>query len=485
MASRSTPQRQQTRRLPANTRRSECTLCGCGPSSLDRELPHDLDAERAVLGSMLIEAATIPDAAEVLTGGRNEFWNERHAILFAFIVKLAADGKDMDGIIIKDALERSGEFERLGGYGFLDECISSVPSHVRIREYAGIVHDHYIRRQAIRVASVTIDHAYDQAPVTQIVSTWSEKLSHVTELAISRTRDDGSMIDEIADALEKLSNPESHNKGISTGFHGLDSLIYGFEPGELVMIGARPSRGKTALALNIAEFVAVTSQVPLVFFTLEMRRVRVAMRLILSRAGVDGHRVRHGHASDADWLAMNEAAVEVQRSPLLAHNRIRRLDDIVNVSRLAVRDQGVRVVMIDYLQLIEVGKSFDMETLRIAEITRTLKVRIAEELGICVVLLAQLNRKVETEDRPPRMSDFRDSGAIEQDADKIILPWQNPNKVQTDDGKRRMVEGEVELIVDKHRDGPTGSAPLIWRPQFARFENPSFDEAQSRFAYST
>ena len=450
-------------------------------SSLDRELPHDFDAERAVLGSMLLDASAIADAADVLRSGHSEFWNERHGQLYQVIADLHATGKPIDDVVIRDTLKRTGDFDRLGGYDFLAECINSVASHFRVREYASIVHDHYIRRQVISAASQSMDVAFNNAPIADVVSCLTNKLNAVSELALSRSREDGSLMDIVADALDKLGSPEASKDVIPTGFFGLDSLIYGFEPGELVMIGARPSRGKTALALNIAESVSINEKVPTLFFSLEMRRIRVVIRMILARARVNGHVVRSGNLNDADWASIVQAAKEVKESNLLIFNRTRRLQDIVNTARILVRERGVKVVMIDYLQLVDAGHSFEMETLRIAEITRTLKVQVAEELGVCVVLLAQLNRKIEEEKRPPRMSDFRDSGAIEQDADKIILPWQDPSKVTIPPGVGT-VEGEVELIVAKHRDGPTGSAPLYWRPQFARFENPRPSE-DSLYSY--
>lgn len=450
---------------------------------MDRELPHDRDAEIAVLGCILLHSDALADVREVLRAGHAEFWTERHGILYRFIDRLASDGKPIDDVVIRDALKRTGEFDRIGGYDFLAECINSVASHFRARQYATIVHEHYLRRQAIRSAARTMDLAFELAEVETIVEEAADNATKLSELALSRQREDGSLVDQIAASLEELRNPSERGQAISTGLYGLDSLIYGLEPGELVLIGARPSRGKTALGLTIAEQIAVVDGIPVLFLSLEMRPAQVATRMMLSRARVNGHAAKQANLTAGEWQRIENAANEIGAAPLFVHNRVRKIDDIVNLARIAQRDQGIRVVMVDYLGLVEVHRRFDRLDQVLAEITRSLKVRIAEDLGVSVVLMAQLNRKLDSEDRPPRMADFRDSGAIEQDADKIILPWQNPEKVTTEKGTRRLVQGPVELIVDKHRNGPTGTADVEWIPHFARFENPNVRSEQNEFSY--
>lgn len=447
-------------------------------NSLDRVIPHDPDAERAVLGSLLLSGDAFGAVSGVLRGGSAEFFVERHGQLYRVIESLHAAGKPIDGVEIAAAMTRDGAFEAYGGYGALADLVCAVPSHMRAGDYARNVHEQYLRRRAIEDARLTMDLAFDAVPVDELVSVASKSAQSLSELALSRQREDGSLMDAVATAMEAIENPQGRSPAISTGLFALDDMIYGLEASELVMIGARPSGGKTALALGIAESVAIDSQIPSLLFSLEMRPDQIAQRMILSRARVDGHMVRHGRIGSREIESLRAAAADLTAAPLLVHNRTRRLGDIVNVARLAVRERGVRVVMVDYLNRVEVARRNDRYDLVIAEITTTLKA-MAEDLGVCCVLLAQLNRKLDSEDRPPRMSDFRDSGAIEQDADKIILPWQDPKSVApigTNHDFRRMAEGEVHLVIAKHRNGPTGSVTVNWRPQFARFENQQVDE---------
>ncbi len=448
-----------------------------------RVLPHDSDAEIALLGSICLNADCMSDVREVLTNGAAEFWHEHHRIFYRVVDRIVGEGRPIDDVVIRDELVRAGEFDRIGGYDFMVTCVNSVASWHRARHYATVVHEHYLRRRTIEAASHAVERAYKLAPVEELVEDSAAHTAKMSELALSREREDGSLVELVAASLDELRNPTERKAAISTGFYGLDSLIYGLEPGELVLIGARPSRGKTALGLCIAEHIACNDGLPVLLFSIEMRPSQVAMRMILSRARVSGHDAKNNRLEAGHWAMLEQAADQIAAAPLFVHNRIRRIDDIVNMVRIAVRDHGVRVVMIDYLGLIDVRQNFATETLRIAHITRTIKTQIAEDNAVPVVLLAQLNRKADSEGGAPRMDHFRDSGAIEQDADKIILPWQNPEKVETQSGTRRMVPGPVELIVDKHRNGPTGVVELDWQPQFARFANPNIRDDQSEFSY--
>lgn len=436
-----------------------------------RVLPYSDDAESAVLGAMLQEPGVIAEVRGILSGGQAEFFSPRNRILFATIVGLLDAGRAIDGVLIREELERQGQFDRVGGYEYLGELVGSVPSWMRAREYATTVHEHYIRRRMIDAAESMMTAAYACDPVNSLVASASETAQAAATMALSANAESGSIVDVVAQAFEELLAPKEQTTTISTGYPALDNIVYGFEPGELVLIGARPSRGKTALALGLAENLAVEGRVPTLVLSLEMNAAQISRRLILSRARVNSHEVRHGRLTEDDQAAMHQAARDLQAAPLAIFARTKRIGDICNLCRVSVRERGTRVVMVDYLSLIETTGRRDRYDLELASITKALK-DIAGELGVTVILLAQLNRKLDSEDRPPRMADFRDSGAIEQDADKIIAPWQKP-ELRATDGAQNLATGDIDLIVLKHRNGPTGSATLRWVAQCARFENQS------------
>src|SRR5262245_25371783 len=268
---------------------------------LDRELPHDLDAERAVLGSMLLDTAAISEAIMVLQdAGREAFWNERHQQLYEHVLKLWHTNRSIDGIVIKDELERSGLFESLGGYGFLEECISSVPSHLRVREYAGIVRDKHLLRQLIRAASRTMDEAFDdRQPTPRVLDNASKYIFEVTERGVSGVAQPlPELIDEVFARIQDFDG--SRYTGEATGYFQLDDLTCGFQPAELIIVAGRPSMGKTALGLNMAEHMALTEGRGVLFFSLEMSKQQVAQRILCSRARVDAQKLRRGRHDDRD-----------------------------------------------------------------------------------------------------------------------------------------------------------------------------------------
>lgn len=444
------------------------------PSAFERELPHALDAERAVLGSMLLEESAIGSAITVLgDAGPDAFWAEKHRRLFAQMVELWKASRPMDGVVIKDELVRSGHFEQLGGYDFLAELVNSVPSALRINDYAQIVREKYLLRQLIAATHGVLETAFaDNQPAGEILDTAEKQIFTVTERRVtSDSQSLATLIEDVFRQIEKLDGRML--TGEATGFYQLDELTSGFQPAELIIVAGRPSMGKTALGLNIAEHMALVEGHPVLFFSLEMSRQQVAQRILCSRARVDSHRLRRGMHSTQELQLLQQVAEEIQHKPLF-------IDDTSSLSilemraraRMAFRRHKIQAIFVDYLQLAR-APGAESRQQEVAEISRGLKA-LAKELNVPVVAMAQLNRN--PEDRSgnrPRMSDLRESGAIEQDADLIaLLHREGYFKDQSDDHPDG-TDSEAELIIAKQRNGPVGTVKLQFNRRSTRFENPA------------
>ncbi|MFQ5807211.1 MAG: replicative DNA helicase [Phycisphaerae bacterium] len=441
-------------------------------------MPQALDAERALLGSMLLEDTAISQAITALKDtGPNLFWLEKHQRLYELIVALWDVHKPMDGVVIKDELMRRGAFEELGGYDFLGSLVSSVPSALRVNEYAQIVREKAILRQLIGATHRAMDAAFDDSlPTPEILDLAEREVFDVTEKRV--TGGPQPLPELVAEAFEKIQDLDGKPlTGEPTGFLELDHLTCGLQPGELIIIAGRPSMGKTALGLNLAEHIAIDEYPPrpVLFFSLEMSRQQVAQRILCSRARVDSQRLRHGRLNEQELRQLQAAADECQGRPLL-------VDDTSGLSILELRARArmehrrhkLRAIFVDYLQLARAPRAESRQQ-EVAEISRGLKA-LAKELNAPVVAMAQLNRK--PEDRKssiPRMSDLRESGAIEQDADLVALLHRES---QSRLGEEKDVEDnpKAELIIAKQRNGPVGTVELHFNRQWTRFDNPQYGD---------
>jgi replicative DNA helicase len=444
-------------------------------------MPHAIDAERALLGSMLLEDAAIPEAILALRDtGSKLFWLDKHQKLFDQIVALWKLNKPMDGVVIKDELARGGAFEELGGYDFLSSLVSSVPSALRVREYAQIVREKAILRQLISAAHRTMDVAFDdKLPAPQILDLAERAIFDVTEKRVtSGPQPLPELIDEFFRKLDGMEGMPL--TGEPTGFLRLDELTFGLQPAELIIIAGRPSMGKTALGLNIAEHIALDQDPPrpVLFFSLEMSREAVTQRIMCSRARVDTQELRRGRHIDQLMERLQAAAADGQGKPLL-------IDDTSGLTilelraraRMEFRRHKIRAIFVDYLQLMRSPGSESRQQ-EVAEISRGLKA-LAKELNVPVVAMAQLNRK--PEDRSsnrPRMSDLRESGALEQDADLVAL-LHRESYYKLGENEDAEEDPKAELIIAKQRNGPVGTVELHFNRRWARFDNPQFGD---RFA---
>ncbi|HOO17492.1 MAG TPA: replicative DNA helicase [Phycisphaerae bacterium] len=447
----------------------------------DRALPHDDDAERALLGSMLLEKEAIGEAITVLRdAGAAALDSPRNQRLFEVLVALYVENRPIDGVVLREELTRRGWWEDLGGHEYLVGLVNAVPSALRVRYYAQIVLEKYLLRELIGATHKVMEAAYaDERPAKETLDYAEKEIFAVTERRVSG---EAAPLDQLMrDVIQTLkSQGEGVLTGEPTGFIKLDELTCGLQPAELIIVAGRPSMGKTALGLNIAEHLAIVENRPVLFFSLEMSRQQVAQRVLCSQARVNAHQLRRQRRSAADLRLLEDFAQRLEAAPLY-------VDDTSDLSilemraraRMAYRKHKIRAVFVDYLQLMHVPGS-ESRQVEVATISRGLKA-LAKDLNVPVVAMAQLNRNPEDKTRKgnrPRMSDLRESGAIEQDADVIALLhresyYKSPTVGEDEEagGVPDPEENLADLIIAKNRNGPVGDIKLHFSREYTRFDN--------------
>ena len=429
---------------------------------IGRVPPQSREAEVCVLGAMLLDPASIDLAVHILKG--EYFYNPAHQQIYDVLVGMSQATKPIDLVTVRNELETRKLLDAVGGTDYLVLLVDSVPNAANIEYYANIVRDKALLRSLIQTATQLCREAYDSTDEAALVLDRAEK--QVFELAQQQVADSVTSIkDVIRRTFEKLEALDGSVTGVPTGFFKLDELTSGFQSGEMIVVAARPSMGKTAVALNMAEYMAVDEKRPVLFFSLEMGRDQIVQRFLSSRAHFDQARLRRGNIQPEDWTTLQMAAGELEAAPIF-------IDDSPQITMLQMRAKARRLksrfdiqcIFIDYLQLIT-PTSGESRQVQVSEISRNIKA-LARELNVPVVTLAQLNRAVEERiGHRPRMSDLRESGSIEQDADVISL-LHRPDYFDKD------AEPNVaELIVDKQRNGPTGIVKLTFLKECTRFEN--------------
>ena len=436
-----------------------------------RQRPVDVDAERGVLGSVFLKPDVCDDVALILQP--DDFADEGHQILFHHLLELHNGGKRIDTTIVLDRLRSKGDLERIGGVAAIAEIIDSVPHAAHATHYAQIVRDKALLRALIDAGTDILRDAYDSTDEPKLLLGRAE--SKIFGILEERSAADATPIDSVLHkVLERMDARMKHEQtlgGVETGFTELDALCGGLHNSELVILAARPSMGKTALAMNISEHVAITNRQPVLFVSLEMAAMELADRLLCSVAGVNGHRLRNGTISKEDRKRLVEKANEISAAPLhIDDSPGRTLTEIAAVARRMKRRGGLAMIVIDYLQLIEPDNPRDPRQEQVARIARRLKM-MSRELDVPVLCLAQLNRQAEvSRDNRPRLNHLRESGAIEQDADLVMFVHRE-EYYQTNDEDRERVKGQAEIIIAKQRNGPIGEAKLLWQHDFTRFVN--------------
>ncbi len=445
----------------------------------DRLPPQNLEAEKSLLGSILWDNEILHDVVGII--GPHDFYRDTHQLIFAAIREMYESRKGIDAVTLAEELEKRGQFEQVGGNEMLAEITDIVPHAANGKYYAEIVREKSINRQLIDYATQVIHDGYsNQYTGEQLLESAEKKIFSIAE---DQVRGDVIEINEILiramDRIATRADTPHAVSGISSGFFDLDDITWGFEPGQLIVLAGRPSMGKTALALNIADHVAVNLKVPVLFVSLEMGHMEIADRLLSARSGIDGHNLRTGKGvGNEQLMALGKAYQELEKGHILIDDTpSRNMLQIAASARRLRHRKNVGLIVVDYMQLIDSEDSRDSRQEQIAKISRQLKT-LARELPVPVIALSQLNRAAESrEDRRPRMADLRESGAIEQDADMVLL-IHRPEYYDSNDSP-----GIAEVNVAKNRNGRTDTAKLMFLKQLTRFDNLAtraapFDEGQ-------
>jgi replicative DNA helicase len=445
----------------------------------DKVPPHNLEAEQALLGALLIDWSALTKIIQIIRV--DSFYSKRNAIIFEAMLSLDKKGQQGDTITLKDELTTLGKLEEAGGVLYLSELTGMVPTSANIEYYAGIVLDCSLRRELIKISYEVIAQSHDETKESSnVLEDAQTKILALTDVNQSQT------IQPISDIVanttkiieERIKNHNAYT-GIPSGITALDSLTSGFQDSELIIIGARPSMGKTALALTMIQHIAVEQKIPAAMFSLEMPSQLICMRLLAQISRTDSEKIRKGILRDADLFKIFQDAGTCYEAPLyIADSPSTKMFDIRGMSRRLVREHGVKIIFIDYISLISIDDR-DKKLQRneqVAEISRSLK-SLARELKIPVVALSQLNRDTEKTRHKPTLADIRESGSIEQDADVVIFIHRDKEKQEENASEDKTRGLDTELILAKQRNGPIGTVKVLFFPTFTKFENPAHEHA--------
>lgn len=439
--------------------------------SLFKLPPQNLEAEESILSAILIDNTTLLDVLEILSP--EDFYNSAHQRIFAAITELFSRSEPIDLVTLTNILKEQDLLEKVGGAIYLARLVDTVPLAVNAQHYARIVHDKASLRRLIEKANTIAKRCFDdQGNVDDVIDFAERSIFEVSEKKSKREfYSISEIIESNIDALEERQGNKTLVTGVPTGFTKLDEKTAGFQNSDLIIIAGRPSMGKTALALNIARNAAVDSNISAAIFSLEMSMEQLSMRMLTSEARIDSSRLRGGFLSQDDWRRITDAAGTLTNAPIY-------IDDSPAISAMEIRakarrlkmDKDIGLIIIDYLQLMRTRGTAERRDLEISEISRSLKA-LSKELNIPVVALSQLNRMLEQRtDKRPKLSDLRESGALEQDADVVAFIYRD--ELYNDD-ENNPKKGTAEILLRKQRNGPTGNIILTFVNEYTRFENPA------------
>ncbi|HIY66173.1 MAG TPA: replicative DNA helicase [Candidatus Agrococcus pullicola] len=433
-------------------------------SSAERTPPHDELAEQSAIGGMLLSKDAVADVLETLKG--SDFYVPKHAVIYEGILNLYTHGEPIDVIAVADELTKTGQLTRAGGIDYLHSLTSIVPTAANAGYYAEIVAEKSVLRKLVEAGTRIVQMGYaSEGEVTELVNNAQSEIYGVMG---DDDRGDyvqlSSAVQSAIDEIEAAKSLEGGMIGVPTGFHEFDELTNGLKPGQMVIIAARPGMGKSTLALDFARSAAIKHDMPSVFFSLEMGRSEIALKLLSAESNILMTKLRKGALERRDWTTLAQVHGRVNEAPLF-------IDDSPNLTLVEIRakcrrlkqQMGLKMVIIDYLQLMTSGKKVESRQQEVSEFSRSLKL-LAKELQVPVIALSQLNRNAEARsDRKPQISDLRESGSIEQDADLVLL-------LHREDAYDRDVRpGEADIIVAKHRGGPTKTIPVAFHGHLQRF----------------
>lgn len=436
--------------------------------------PQNIEAEQSVLGGILLEPEALSRVLEVMSG--EDFYRESHRRIFAAMIELYQKGTPVDLVTLTEALHNKGHLDEIGGAGYLASLADAIPSAVNVDAYARIIREKSVLRRLINKATEIASKGYQFSGDAEDLLDEAEKsIFEISESKINPlVYPISEVIKESFGTIEELYERKDRVIGVPSGYLQMDKLISGFQDSDLIIIAGRPSMGKTAFALNIARNAAVDHDVVVVIFSLEMSRQQLAMRMLCSEARVDSYKLRSGLIGERDWSkltvaagTLSDAKIFIDDSPSLTVLQMRAK------SRRLKAEKGLGLVIVDYLQLMRGRDGMERREQEISDISRSLKA-LAKELRLPVIALSQLNRRPEgREDKKPVLADLRESGAIEQDADLVCFIYRE--EMYEENSKQK---GIAEILVRKHRNGPTGSVSLAFQDQYTRFENLASDQEE-------
>ncbi len=437
----------------------------------ERTLPHNLEAERSVLGAILLHNDAFNLAAEVIDSG--DFFRDAHRRIFDKMVALAERNGAIDLVTLKDELTRAGELDEVGGPAYIAALVDGVPRSMNVEHYARIIKEKATLRNLIFSANKILTTAYEGAEDADLILDQAEHA--IFAIADDKVRDGFVSLRDLAhaslDTIEKLQSRKELVTGVPTGFTDLDEMTSGLQPSDLIIVAARPSMGKTSLCLNIAQHVGTKTDMTVGIFSLEMSKEQLFLRLLTGEARIDAHRLRGGFLGEKDWGRLSTAIGTLSEAKIF-------IDDTPSIGVLEMRakcrrlasEHGLHLVIIDYIQLMQGRGRFENRTLEVASISRSLK-GLAKELSVPIVVLSQLSRAPEARaDHRPQLSDLRESGALEQDADVVAFIYRD-DVYQDKNAPPTNEQGVAEIIVGKQRNGPVGVVKLAFIREYTRFEN--------------
>ncbi len=432
--------------------------------------PQSIEAEQSVLGGLLLDNQSWDRIADIVTA--DDFYRREHRLIFNAIAALCGESSPADVVTVSEWLERSGEIEPAGGLAYIGSLANNTPSAANIVAYAAIVRENSVMRELVRAANDIGNLVYspDGRSATELLDIAEKRIFDINEKGHRRGEFQplNTLLSKAVDRIDQLFRSQSSITGVATGFNDLDDMTSGLQPSDLVIIAGRPSMGKTSLAMNMAENAAVGHKIPVAVFSMEMPGTQLALRMMASLGRINAHRVRTGKLDDDDWprltsavSLLNEAPIFIDDTPALTPMELRAR------ARRLKREHGLGLIIIDYLQLMQsTEKNEENRATEVSNITRALK-GLAKELDVPVIAMSQLNRSVESrQDKKPVMSDLRESGAIEQDADVILFIYRDEVY-----NKESPVKGTADIIIAKQRNGPTGEVRLTFLGEYTRFEN--------------
>lgn len=434
-----------------------------------RQPPQDVAAEQSVLGGMMLSKDAIADVLEKLRP--HDFYRPNHQSVYESILDLYGRGEPADAVTVAAELDRRGQLRRVGGAPYLHTLISTVPTAANAGYYAGIVAEKALLRRLVEAGTRVVQYGYAGAEGADVAEVVDRAQAEVYDVTDRRMSEDYVPLEELLqptmDEIDAIASAGGLSKGVPTGFTDLDEITNGLHPGQMIIVAARPGVGKSTLGLDFMRSCSIKHQLPSVIFSLEMSKTEIVMRLLSAEAKIKLGDMRSGRMSDDDWTRLARRMSEISEAPLY-------IDDSPNLTMMEIRAKarrlnqkaGLKLVVVDYLQLMTSGKKHESRQQEVSEFSRNLKL-LAKELEVPVIAISQLNRGPEQRtDKRPQVSDLRESGSLEQDADMVIL-LHRPDAFERDDPRG----GEADLILGKHRNGPTATITVAHQLHLSRFTN--------------